>query len=653
MRDCTPFWTGGFTRNATGDWQEAAPGAFQGCAQIVDKSRKRVRMIPHPWQLEFDDRLEEQRAAGLPMRAIVLKARKLGFSTWIALKMLQRLTQIPYQQAIVVAQDVKTAGQVFDMAKLAHAHLPTEDQLGLGFNIRPAIVAANFTPTGRKFMEFGEASRRLRMEGATGTSVFEIDTAGSGEAGRGLTPGQLHLSEVARWEGQQANRKMLSVLESVSYEQDTMVILESTANGLNHFYRRCMTALEGGKDPDSGEAYFMMFVPWWRDPGCARAFASPEQRERFIEGIGDTTRYEQVAQDEPMLVEVYGVTPEQLYWRRMKIREHPEKSVEQFDQENPHNIESAFIGSGRTVYGQILVTRAIKDAEAAPEPVCGSLNATGYTERRSRAGTVLVPSGAVWVPSERMRDKEPGLEVWEHPRGGRDAIEAELAPMPTAMSGPEALKAAEAAREGALVEEGSAAGAYVVFADIAEGEENTFSVGDFHAVQVFDHRTRKQVAVHESRMDIHELPLWLLLIALYYNRAWLAVEVNGPGIAVVDTLAKDYRYSRMFRRKRIETQREGEEEKPGWKTDQVTKPIMESALAAVLADGTHGLRHMRTARQLTTYIVTERGKHEAQRGEHDDLLVAAMGAHRIMDVVRPPSSGKRPRFMPSDPVTGY
>jgi hypothetical protein len=50
-----------------------------------------------PWQARtpetpahmtpLDEALERQRAAGQPMRAIILKARKLGFSTWVQAKL--------------------------------------------------------------------------------------------------------------------------------------------------------------------------------------------------------------------------------------------------------------------------------------------------------------------------------------------------------------------------------------------------------------------------------------------------------------------------------------------------------------------------------------------------------------------------------------
>jgi hypothetical protein len=632
LRFETPFWAGGATRDEHGRWRLPAPGAFQGCAEILNKQRKRVHIVPHPWQLEFDDALEAQRAAGKPMRAIVLKARKLGYSTWIALKFLQRLTQIEYQHAIVVAQDVKTAGLIFDMAKLCHAHLPTVEELGVGINIRPNITAQSFSPNGRKFMQFGETTKRLRDNGRTGDSLFEIDTAGAPDAGRGSTPSAVHLSEVAWWEGQQATRKILGLLNAVPYEPETIVIMESTANGLNHFYRRWVSAKEGAGDPDTGESYVAIFMPWWRDGAAALPFGTVEARERFVEGIGDTGRYSETAEDEPMLMEAYGCTPEQLAWRRMMIRGQHQGSVELFDQENPHSDEVAFIGSGRTVFSKLLVARAIKAADAAPEPVTGSLRPGELLERRSRAGTVLVPQTALWVPAEAMSSDDHELQVWEHP-----------------------LKAEGEWPEDVPAEE-RVDGAYVVAVDAASGEANTFTKGDFHCVQVFDHRTHAQVAVHASRMDIHKLPLWVLLVALYYNRAWLAIEVQGPGIAVVDPLQKDYRYGRMYRRKRIDRVRQVTEDKPGWSTDMVSKPVMEATFGAALQEGTHGLRDPRTARELSTYVITEKGKHEAQEGEHDDRLVTAMICHRVMEVVRPPRAGKRKGRLEReviDPLTGY
>jgi phage terminase large subunit len=112
----------------------------------------------------------------------------------------------------------------------------------------------------------------------------------------------------------------------------------------------------------------------------------------------------------------------------------------------------------------------------------------------------------------------------------------------------------------------------------------------------------------------------------------------------------------MYRRQRVDTTSNVPEQRVGWKTDKVTKPLIESGFGAALQDGTHGLRHPRTARQLNTYVVDEKGRHGAQEGEHDDLLMAAMIAVRVMDVLLPPRDGKRGQRIPrevTDELTGY
>ncbi len=656
LRSDTPFWAGGVTRDPqTGGWILPGPDDWQGCAKVVAKNRRLVPLIGHPWQLEFDARLEEQRAAGKPMRAIILKARQLGFSTWVQAKICQRLTQLMYQSATVVAQDVDTAGKLFNMTTTIHAHLPTEEQLGLGFNIKPQITGSSFSPNGRKFISFGEQSRRLREIGRGGESVLDIDTAQSAEAGSGGTRNLVHLSEVAKWpdfatQGQKS--KMVSMLNSVPFEPETLVVLESTAYGLNHFYRRWISAVAGAQDEVTGESYIPIFVPWWRDPMYTVAFSTEGARERFEESVGKVAEYG--PDDEEVLRDVLELSPEQLMWRRMQIRTQHEGNVELFKQENPATAEEAFIGSGNPVFPGILVAKAIKAAQAEPEPVEGTLRAVEHKTRKTRGGTIEVPTRVVWVPREQAMHDEPILRVWEHPVPEGEApppvVTAELPG--TLQSGDEEAEAArevEAEREAGLLP-----GQYIVAADISEGQANTFTEGDFHAIHVLDHVRKVQVAEYVSRMDIHKMPLWTLLVALYYNDAQLAVEVNGPGIAVIEPIQKDYRYAFCYRRTKQDSIANKPVQLVGWRTDQVTKPLIEGTFAEALQEETHGIRSVECAREMNTYVVDEKGRHGAQPGEHDDRLLAAMIARRVAVLLAPRRRKRRKsRFEAEDPLTGY
>jgi hypothetical protein len=81
--------------------------------------------------------------------------------------------------------------------------------------------------------------------------------------------------------------------------------------------------------------------------------------------------------------------------------------------------------------------------------------------------------------------------------------------------------------------------------------------------------------------------------------------------------------------------------------------MLEQTFAQALQEGTHGLRSIRTARQLNTYVEDDRGRHGAQSGEHDDLLLAAMIARRIAVVMQPRRPKPPALWTPEDELTGY
>lgn len=60
-----------------------------------------------------------------------------------------------------------------------------------------------------------------------------------------------------------------------------------------------------------------------------------------------------MTEKEKQLKTLYDLTPLQLYWRRKQIDDANalgEDGEKKFDQENPHNIDSAFISSGKQVF---------------------------------------------------------------------------------------------------------------------------------------------------------------------------------------------------------------------------------------------------------------------------------------------------------------
>jgi hypothetical protein len=623
LRYSTPFWA-------------------EHCAVIRAENKQAVRLKPRPWQLAFDAALEQQRAAGRPMRAIILKARKLGFSTWVQAKFMQRITQMEAQYAVVVGQDRPTSGVLFDMAKLMFDRLPTDKVLaeliyGQGtdqpapFSVKPQWIGGGETRAGSKWMALGD---RYRTSDA---SIYETRTAGSSAAGRGYTPSLIHASEVAHWEDP---RFKVGLMESLPGLPETIAVFESTANGFNDFHQMWQRAVEGSEDEELGGFYVPLFFGWQDNPGYSREFPSDAARERFERTIGDEDGGGDP--EEVELAEAFGVSPEQLFWRRTKLAE-PQMSgdIDIFHQEYPATPEQAFIGSGRPVFPGILVARAIREATEAPSPVEGVLRGLDWRERKTRAGSVNIPQTVLWVPRDQVEPVDLDrwgpthrLRVWQHPVN--EVTQAGLAP---ARRRPD--------------------GQYVVFVDVAVGS-GTAEEGDYSAIQVLDHVTRLQVASYRSRVPVHDLPLLIYLVAMYFNGAWLAVEVTGLGIGVVDALAKDYRYRLLYRRHRAgdDERMDARDRLLGWSTDLRTKPLMEQTFGQALREGTHGLRCVQTAREGSTYVQDPKNpaKHGAQVGAHDDLLMAFMGAHRVAAELRPRDSGRkraRDRWAPADDTTGY
>ena len=77
--------------------------------------------------------------------------------------------------------------------------------------------------------------------------------------------------------------------------------------------------------------------------------------------------------------------------------------------------------------------------------------------------------------------------------------------------------------------------------------------------------------------------------------------------------------------------------------------------AALEGDTRGGLRSVKAARQLTVYVKDEKGRRGAMPGEHDDLLMAVMGCHQVMEEYRVPKEPgkKKRRYQPLDDVSGY
>jgi hypothetical protein len=577
-----------------------------------------------PGQIKLAAAIKRQEDAGVAVRIILVKSRQFGGSTLIQAYLGKKAVTTARRRMLTVAQKLRTAEGLFGMQDLMYQRLPD--------NMRPELAGYANPTRGEKIMHFGE-----KLGGFVSglDSKVSIDTAEEVGGGRGLTFTDLHLTECAHWRDA---RKALDLLPAVPKRPGTSIFLESTANGLNWFHKRFKMAMEGLSEFEA------VFVGWWEDPDCVRQFPNAEARAEFVASIGD----ERLAggpwaDEEEWLVEEFGCTPEQLYFRRTAIVDECEGKVELFKQEYPATWSEAFIGSGRQVFSVVYTQRAIREAEHWTEkapadggPQRGIFQGLDPITRTLSDGTVQVPQRVVWLPEGEIparcewwpgqfhESRDPLWTLWmeeertpeewrqAHERGEIDLEDMESG-MARALLGPRQC---------------------VLAGDPADDiENNSPSERDehaFNALVAIDHRTGEQVAEFQARLDHDIVARHAFLCGLFLNEAWLSIErTGGYGLPILNLLQKRFYYRRLYTEKRLDSKRQEERSRHGWLTDRGSKPQMEATAQALLREGNHGIKSPLLAGELVTYVKDEKGRHEPSPGSFSDLLMAWLQAQEI------------------------
>lgn len=625
--------------------------------KIVNKDGELVSLdcTGRPGQIKLAEAIERQKAAGLPVRIVLVKSRQFGGSTLVQGEMNKRGTTTARRKILTVAHRLDTAESIFSMGLTMWEHLPPEMQAPMGgFN----------NPTrGTKIMHLGEKVGGI-VSGWPNSKI-SIDTAEEVDAARGLTFTDLHLTEVAFW-GQNA-KKARALLNAVPDRPGTSVFIESTAQGRNWFYDRAKAAADG----TSG--YELVFVGWHEDPDCSRAFRTPGDREEFIATIGRPEAIAPgsaelvgvVAEDEPWLVEQFGCTPEQLHYRRYAIVDKCDGKIEVFRTEYPATWQEAFAGSGRQVFSVVFTQRAAAQAEGwakrSPEdggPVRGIFVGEEPITRKLSDGEVEVPTKALWVPEAEIparcewwpgsfhEPKDPLWTLWlpkartveewrqAHERGDVD-LETMEQGMERATRGP-----------GQYILAGDAAG------DTYNDVPTQMAETAFNTLIGIDHWTGEQVAEWRGRIDHDLVAKRAFLAGLYLNEAWLSIELTGGyGGVIMDRLQRMYYYRRLFTQKVLSDKKQREISRLGWDTNRATKPRMEGTGQALLREGTHGIKSPLLAAELQSFQKDEKNpvKHGPGPGAFADLLMAWLQAQEIRRIKppqpAPPRDGHRPNSM--------
>ncbi len=314
-------------------------------------------------------------------RFIVLKARQMGLSTLFEGLIFHDTANNPFRNSLIIAHEEPASVNLFNMSKLYYENLPDV--------IRPMKKYSN-----GKVLSFENPTiDEKEKENNPGLrSKITIATAGSGEVGRSATINNLHASEVAFFPD--AKQTMLGLLQSVPDELNTLVVLESTANGVGDwFHEMWQKAVKGEND------FIPIFLPWFIDPLYTRPFHSNEEKEQFIDEINLVT-YDANGNElhtyEYELMNKFNLTYEQLNWRRFTIANKCQGDESLFMQEYPATPEEAFISSGRPKFS----INALKKYQTITKPPirCGYLR----TDENGKIIFIDDPNGyiSIWKEPE-------------------------------------------------------------------------------------------------------------------------------------------------------------------------------------------------------------------------------------------------------------
>jgi len=308
--------------------------------KVRDRDGKNVALIPNRAQAELER--DPNR------RKIVLKARQLGITTWMAARFFVRTITRPGTLTVQVAHDQESAEEIFKIVHRFLENLP--DALRVD-GVRSVRAPLRTSRSNVRQIIFPELD-----------SEYRIETAADPNAGRGLTIQNLHCSEVARWP-RNASATLASLRAAVPAGGE--IVLESTPNGASGcFYEEWQRAEESGISPH--------FFPWWFEPHYA------------IEGVAPHP----LSNEEAALAQRHGLRSAQIAYRRHLQRTFRALAVQEFCED----ADSCFVASGECVFDLQAIEKRLAFCEQQ------------YCERRQNGAL------SVWYPPASSRQYLIGVD---------------------------------------------------------------------------------------------------------------------------------------------------------------------------------------------------------------------------------------------------
>lgn len=248
----------------------------------------------------------------------------------------------------------------------------------------------------------------------------------------------------------------------------------------------------------------------------------------------------------------------QLYWYFNKYNKYIDKEL--IKQEYPCSEDEAFLSSGNCYFDkEIVINRLMKLENMKPLKI-------GYFSYKFKNNKI---SNIIWVDDEKGY-----IKIYEDFKNGHP---------------------------------------YVLGGDTAgEGSDNFTG-------QVIDNSNGYQVATLKRTFDEDEYARQIYCLGMYYNEALIGIENNYSTYPTKKL--KEYNYPNIYIRESEDNIADKIQDKYGFVTNKATRPIILGILKEVFRDNIDWINDIDTLKEGSTFIKNEKGRAEAQSGEHDDLIM--------------------------------
>lgn len=505
-------------------------------------------------------RISAQRKESGRVRAVILKARQEGVSTYTAARFFRGMHLWQGRKAMVIADSLERAGVLFDIYQRYLQNVPSE------------VAPGGKAITQRKRMAF------------THDSELSVRPASDTEAGRAQTIHLIHASEIAFWgsAGVDASATWTSLMQAVP-RNGSEVIVESTAKGAGGLFHNLWEEAENG---DNG--WLAIFLPWWIHEEYSIQ-CSQEMRDIIDANMDE---FEQQALHEGIWFEgqSHKLSYDHLAWRRQVIVENfggdrellGRDAVRNFQQEYPATAEEAFLVSGSCFFDEDalrLMTRIAGDAKTR-----GRLTLENGQVR-------LVPMDRGFVRIYDAPDESKHYVI------GADTAEGKLV----------------AARMGRQDERGGRDYSSAVVYSVTENKV----VAELHgriAPEVFAEQLRLLGNFYACGGGTTGVSLQVALLGVERS--------HSSGQTVLRLLREHYRYPRLFWAREFNKLTKKVGRVLGWSTTVETRMPMLDEFGMLVRQGKIEIPSKDLVREMVTFVVWEDGKPAAEEGTHDDRVIA-------------------------------